>query len=99
MPPGTYTFTVRQVNASGASVPSNPVTLTFLGACSGAPHAPANFQAFAAGGDQRVRRRRADAAADRRDPVARPMGRTRGPRAARLPAHSDGRPSARDAIV
>lgn len=50
MPPGTFTFTVRQVNASGVSTASNPVTLTFPGACSGAPHPPAHLLAFISGG-------------------------------------------------
>jgi hypothetical protein len=39
-PPGTYTFTVRQLNAAGASVASAPVTLTVPGTCSGAPLPP-----------------------------------------------------------
>lgn len=47
VPPGTYTFRVRGVNAGGASgASSNPVTLTFPGACSGVPEAPANFVAY-----------------------------------------------------
>ena len=46
VPPGTYTFSVRQVNAAGSSGPSNAVTLTFPGACSGAPQTPANFLAL-----------------------------------------------------
>lgn len=50
VPTGTYTFTVRQVNASGSSGPSAPVTLTFPAACSGVPHVPANFVAFVSGG-------------------------------------------------
>ena len=37
VPGGTYTFSVTAANASGASAASNPVTLTFPGACSGAP--------------------------------------------------------------
>jgi hypothetical protein len=43
IPPGTYTFSVRAVNAAGVSAPSPPVTLTFPGGCSGVPQAPANF--------------------------------------------------------
>ena len=50
VPPGTYSFTVRQVNAAGSSAPSNAVSLTFPGACSGAPQSPRNFAAFNAGG-------------------------------------------------
>ena len=51
VPPGTYAFTVRQNGAGGTSVASSPVTLTFPGACSGAPQVPANFLAFKSGGD------------------------------------------------
>lgn len=40
VPAGTYTFAVRALNAAGVSDPSNAVTLTFPGACSGAPAAP-----------------------------------------------------------
>lgn len=51
VPPGTYTFQVQQVNASGTSSASSPVTLTFPGTCAtGAPLAPANFQASNQGG-------------------------------------------------
>lgn len=49
VPPGTYTLRVIAANASGASPPSNAVTLTFPGACSGAPDAPVNFQAWRTG--------------------------------------------------
>lgn len=49
VPPGTYTLRVVAANASGASPPSNAVTLTFPGACSGAPGAPVNFQAWKTG--------------------------------------------------
>ena len=42
VPPGTYTFAVRAMNASGISTASNPVTLTFPGTCS-APSTPAAF--------------------------------------------------------
>ncbi len=45
VPPGTYTFSVTAVNATGASTPSAPVTLTFPGACSGVPDAPTAFSA------------------------------------------------------
>ena len=40
VPPGTYTLAVRSANTYGSSAPSNSVTLTFPGACSGAPLAP-----------------------------------------------------------
>jgi hypothetical protein len=49
VPPGTYTLTLRAVNAAGVSPPSNPVTLTFPGACSGAPLPPENFVAYRVG--------------------------------------------------
>ena len=47
VPTGTYTFSVRAVNAFGASAPSNPVTLSFPGGttgggCSAAPQPPIN---------------------------------------------------------
>lgn len=45
VPPGTYTFTVSSVNGSGTSAPSNAVSLTFPGQCSGAPATPTSFQA------------------------------------------------------
>ena len=50
MPQGTYTFTVQAVNASGASVASDPVTLTFPTQCSEAPLPVANFVAYQVGG-------------------------------------------------
>lgn len=49
VPPGTYTVRLRAANAGGASAPSNPVTLTFPGPCSGAPLTPENFIAYKAG--------------------------------------------------
>jgi hypothetical protein len=49
VPPGTYTLSLRAVNAAGVSVSSNPITLTFPGACSGAPLAPENFVAYRTG--------------------------------------------------
>ncbi len=49
VPTGIYTFTVRAANAFGTSPPSNPVTLTFPGSCSGPPSAPPGFHAYAAG--------------------------------------------------
>lgn len=50
VPPGTYTFVVRAANAVGTSAASTPVTLTFPGGCSGAPHTPAGLSASASGG-------------------------------------------------
>ena len=49
VPPGTYTFAVRQSNASGTSARSNAITLTFPGSCGAAPGVPRNFVASAAG--------------------------------------------------
>ena len=46
VPAGTYTLSLRAVNAAGTSASSNAVTLTFPGACSGPPLTPANFLAF-----------------------------------------------------
>jgi hypothetical protein len=43
VPGGTYTLSVRATNVAGSSPPSNSVTLTFPGACSGVPLTPANF--------------------------------------------------------
>jgi hypothetical protein len=45
VPPGTFTFTVTAVNGSGASLPSNPVTLTFPFACTGPPERPSALSA------------------------------------------------------
>lgn len=50
VPPGTFTFRVRQTNAGGASAASNPVTLTFPGGCTGRPQAATQFVAFKSGG-------------------------------------------------
>ena len=50
VPPGTYTFSVRNSNARGSSPSSNPVTLTFPTACSGAPQPVTNFVAYDLGG-------------------------------------------------
>ncbi|MGE0814627.1 MAG: Ig-like domain-containing protein [Vicinamibacterales bacterium] len=55
MPAGTYTFTVRQTNAGGTSAPSNAVTLTFPGGCTGVPQAPANFLAYKSAGQLYLR--------------------------------------------
>ena len=49
VPGGTYTFTVRAVNAAGSSGPSNPVTLTFPGGCFGQLQPPSNFVAYRVG--------------------------------------------------
>jgi hypothetical protein len=49
MPPGTYTFSVRQTNAGGTSAPSNPVILTFPRTCANPPDPPATFVAFRVG--------------------------------------------------
>ena len=46
VPPGTYTLAIVATNASGASVPSNSVTLTFPAACSGPPQTVTNFAAY-----------------------------------------------------
>ncbi len=43
VPNGTYTLSVRATNVAGTSPPSSSVTLTFPGACSGAPLTPTNF--------------------------------------------------------
>lgn len=50
VPPGTYTFSVRALNAAGSSGSSNTVTLTFPNSgCSGRPQTPINFIAAASG--------------------------------------------------
>lgn len=49
VPAGTYTFAVRAVNAAGASVPSNPVTLSFPSTCFGVLQPPAEFTAYRIG--------------------------------------------------
>lgn len=43
VPPGTYTIDVVNSNTGGISPPSNPVTLTFPGPCSGPPEMPEDF--------------------------------------------------------
>ncbi len=45
VPAGTYTMSLRAFNSTGVSAASNSVTLTFPGACSGAPAPPTNFVA------------------------------------------------------
>jgi hypothetical protein len=49
VPAGTYTLSLRAVNGAGVSPSSNAVTVTFPGACSGAPLPPASFLAFNSG--------------------------------------------------
>lgn len=49
MPPGSYTFTLRAVNAAGSSVSSNAVTLAFPAPCAGPPLTPVNFLAYSSG--------------------------------------------------
>ena len=54
VPTGTYTFSVRAVNAFGASAPSNPVTLSFPGSttgggCTAAPATPVNVAVTTSG--------------------------------------------------
>jgi len=49
VPTGVYTVTVVAENASGISAPSNAVTLTVPGQCSGTPGAPAAFLATRVG--------------------------------------------------
>jgi sugar lactone lactonase YvrE len=49
VPAGTYTVSLTAVNATGLSPPSNAVTLTFPGGCTGAPEAPTNFVATKSG--------------------------------------------------
>jgi hypothetical protein len=43
VPGGTYSFTLTASNAGGVSSPSNAVTLTFPGSCSGPPGIPIDF--------------------------------------------------------
>jgi large repetitive protein len=49
VPPGTYTFAVSSTAGSRVGPPSALVTLTFPGACAGAPHPPAAFNASTQG--------------------------------------------------
>lgn len=49
VPAGTYTLQLRALNAAGISQPSAPVTVTFPGACTGAPQAPEGFLAYRVG--------------------------------------------------
>ncbi len=50
VPPGTFTFAVRALNAAGSSVASAPAFLTFPGVCSAVPQTPAGVVAFAQAG-------------------------------------------------
>jgi Tol biopolymer transport system component len=49
VPDGTYTLRLRATNAAGASLPSNSVTLTVPGPCSGPPGVPADVRVSRAG--------------------------------------------------
>jgi hypothetical protein len=49
VPGGTYTLSVRAINAAGSSPSSNAITLSFPGPCSGAPLPPSGFLAYATG--------------------------------------------------
>ena len=50
VPGGTYTLSVRAVNAAGTSPPSNAIILTFPSpTCSGAPLPPSEFLAYRLG--------------------------------------------------
>jgi hypothetical protein len=49
VPPGTYTLALRAANGAGVSPASNAVTLTFPGACTGAPSAPVGLLAARSG--------------------------------------------------
>ena len=49
VPPGTYTVALRAENLAGASGPSNTVTVTVPGACSGSPETPPDFAATKTG--------------------------------------------------
>jgi Tol biopolymer transport system component len=49
VPPGTYTVALRAQNAAGSSPPSNAVTLTFPGPCSGPPTVPSDMRVSGAG--------------------------------------------------
>jgi hypothetical protein len=49
VPGGTYTLSLRAVNAAGTSPSSNAITLTFPSPCSGPPLPPANFLGYRIG--------------------------------------------------
>jgi hypothetical protein len=46
---GTYRLALRATNDAGSSPPSNPVTVTVPGPCTGVPEPPANVTAFRVG--------------------------------------------------
>jgi hypothetical protein len=50
VPPGTYTLTVRSVNAGGSSAPSAPLLVTVPGVCAAAPAPPRTVVAFVVAG-------------------------------------------------
>jgi hypothetical protein len=50
VPPGTYTFAVRALNAAGSSVASAPAFLAFPGVCGAVPQTPTGVLAFAQAG-------------------------------------------------
>lgn len=49
VPGGTYTLRLRAANTAGSSVPSDALTLSFPGPCTGAPEPPASFLLYAVG--------------------------------------------------
>jgi CHRD domain/RTX calcium-binding nonapeptide repeat (4 copies) len=49
VPGGNYTVSLRAANASGTSGPSNAITLSVPGPCSGPPSPPENFLAYKIG--------------------------------------------------
>ena len=49
VPSGTYTLAVRATNDAGTSAASAPVSVTFPGACAGAPGVPVGFIAYRLG--------------------------------------------------
>ncbi len=49
VPGGSYTFRLRGTNGGGASPSSDPVSLAFPVACTGAPEPPANFLGYRIG--------------------------------------------------
>ncbi len=49
VPAGTYTLSLRALNGAGSGFPSQSVTVTFPGPCSGPPLAPTEFIAFRVG--------------------------------------------------
>jgi hypothetical protein len=49
VPAGTYSLSLRAVNAAGSSAASNTVTVTFPGACSGPPATPPTLVAYKTG--------------------------------------------------